>query len=135
MAVEGRDPASEKRAEIHPANGELVVLAPALGKSKGEPASETLAKARREVGIDGYPAGTREALIERLSTEISAERRAVLRRGDVAKIVNSAINAEFARQGKALNRAERRDLVTDLMQELYVAPDAPPVAITRRQLD
>ena len=66
----------------------------------------------------------REELIARLTVEIRPERRTQLTRGDLAKIVDAAVQAYFIRFALDANPLERRDLVTAIMQALLVAPGA-----------
>ncbi|HVC56236.1 MAG TPA: CpaF family protein [Stellaceae bacterium] len=60
----------------------------------------------------------REELSARLGAEIRPERRALLSRGDLAKIVDAAVQAYFVRHGMDANPIGRRDLVTDVIQTL-----------------
>src|SRR5437660_8229925 len=60
----------------------------------------------------------REELSARLGAEIRPERRALLSRGDLAKIVDAAVQAYFVRHAMDANPLSRRDLVTDIMQTL-----------------
>jgi pilus assembly protein CpaF len=60
----------------------------------------------------------REELSARLGAEIRPERRALLSRGDLAKIVDAAVQAYFVRHAIDTNPLSRRDLVTDIMQTL-----------------
>src|SRR5437763_2977149 len=60
----------------------------------------------------------REELSARLGAEIRPERRAMLTRGDLAKIVDAAVQAYFVRHAMDANPLARRDLVTDIMQTL-----------------
>jgi len=54
----------------------------------------------------------------RLSAEIRPERRALLSRSDLAKLVSGAVQAYFVRHAIEANPLARRDLVTDIMQAL-----------------
>src|SRR5690348_17107881 len=65
----------------------------------------------------------REELSARLGAEIRPERRALLSRGDLAKIVDAAVQAYFVRHAIDANPLARRDLITDILQSL-IAPDA-----------
>src|SRR5205809_7588650 len=67
----------------------------------------------------------REELVARLSAEIRPERRALLSRSDLAKLVSGAVQAYFVRHAIESNPLSRRDLVTDVMQAL-IAPDPTP---------
>jgi pilus assembly protein CpaF len=78
----------------------------------------------------------REQLAARLKAEIRPERRHLLGRGELAKLVDAAIQAYLLRHAVEANALERRDLVTALMQELLSpsASDAEldPAAAQRR---
>jgi len=65
----------------------------------------------------------REELSARLGAEIRPERRAMLTRGDLAKIVDAAVQAYFVRHAMDANPLARRDLITDILQTL-ITPDA-----------
>ena len=60
----------------------------------------------------------REELVARLSAEIRPERRALLSRSDLAKLVSGAVQAYFVRHAVEASALARRDLVTDIMQTL-----------------
>src|SRR2546430_14610591 len=60
----------------------------------------------------------REELSARLGAEIRPERRAMLTRGDLAKIVDAAVQAYFVRHAMDANPLARRDLITDILQTL-----------------
>src|SRR5437763_505304 len=64
----------------------------------------------------------REELSARLGAEIRPERRAMLTRGDLAKIVDAAVQAYFVRHAMDANPLARRDLITDILQTL-IAPE------------
>ena len=68
--------------------------------------------------IEDRLATAKEQLIGRLSTEIRPERRALLSRGELAKLVDAAVQAYFVRNGVDPNPLARRDLVTAIMQAL-----------------
>jgi pilus assembly protein CpaF len=68
--------------------------------------------------IEERLAQAREQLIARLSTEIRPERRALLSRGELAKLVDAAVQAYFVRHSVDPNPLARRDLVTEIMQAL-----------------
>ncbi|MGC2413792.1 MAG: CpaF family protein [Stellaceae bacterium] len=65
----------------------------------------------------------REELSARLGAEIRPERRALLTRGDLAKIVDAAVQAYFVRHAMEANPLARRDLITDILQTL-ITPEA-----------
>ena len=72
----------------------------------------------QESSIEERLAIAREELSARLGAEIRPERRALLSRGDLAKIVDAAVQAYFVRHAIDANPLARRDLVTDIMQTL-----------------
>jgi len=71
-----------------------------------------------EATMEERLAVAREELSARLGAEIRPERRALLSRGDLAKIVDAAVQAYFVRHGMDANPLARRDLVTDVLQSL-----------------
>ncbi len=83
-----------------------------------------------EQTIEERLAIAREELSARLGAEIRPERRALLSRGDLAKIVDAAVQAYFVRHGMEANPLSRRDLVTDIMQTL-LTPGGGDVANRR----
>jgi pilus assembly protein CpaF len=74
----------------------------------------------------------REELSARLGAEIRPERRALLTRGDLAKIVDAAVQAYFVRHAMEANPLARRDLITDILQTL-ITPDAADAGRGRNQ--
>ena len=75
--------------------------------------------ARREV-----LAAAKVALSTRLSSEILPERRSLLSRGELAKLVDAAVQAHFVRNAINADPLARRDLVTTILHEL-LNPGAP----------
>jgi pilus assembly protein CpaF len=78
----------------------------------------------------------REQLLSRLRTEIRPERRRLLNRSELAKLVDGAVQSYLPRHGIEANALERRDLVTALLQSLLnpnqPEPEADPGAAQRR---
>jgi pilus assembly protein CpaF len=62
----------------------------------------------------------REELSARLGAEIKPERRTLLSRGDLAKVVDAAVQAYFIRHAIDPNPLARRDLITDILQMLII---------------
>jgi pilus assembly protein CpaF len=73
---------------------------------------------QEETSLEERLAIAREELSARLGAEIRPERRSLLSRGDLAKIVDAAVQAYFVRHAIDANPLARRDLVTDIMQTL-----------------
>ena len=107
------------------------------GRVDGEAPAETTDAAAAEGATPAPPklapgapmeehlAVAREELIARLGAEIKPERRKMLSRSDLAKLVSGAVQAYFVRHAIEANPLSRRDLVTDVMQAL-IAPDPTP---------
>ncbi|HEU0218682.1 MAG TPA: ATPase, T2SS/T4P/T4SS family [Stellaceae bacterium] len=66
----------------------------------------------------------RAQLISRLSGEIRPERRSLLSRGELAKLVDAAVQAHFVRNAINADPLARRDLVTAILHEL-LNPGSP----------
>jgi pilus assembly protein CpaF len=60
----------------------------------------------------------KEQLIARLSAEVRPERRSLLSRGELAKVVDAAVQAHLVRHGIDANPLDRRDLVTAIIEGL-----------------
>src|SRR5260221_608863 len=69
-------------------------------------------------------AAAREELMARLAAEISPGRKSVLNRSDLAKLVNSAVQAYFGNRAISLDPLKHRNFVTELIEAL-VGPAAP----------
>ena len=93
--------------------------------SAAEGAAPTLPRAAPGAPMEEHLAVAREELIARLGAEIKPERRKLLSRSDLAKLVSGAVQAYFVRHAIEANPLSRRDLVTDVMQAL-IAPDPTP---------
>jgi len=104
-------PAQQQPQAEQPAGPALQAAAPA------EPTAP-------RVSIEERLTAAREELIARLTVEIRPERRTQLTRGDLAKIVDAAVQAYFIRFALDANPLERRDLVTAIMQALLVTSGA-----------
>jgi pilus assembly protein CpaF len=59
-----------------------------------------------------------EQLIARLNAEVRPERRNLLSRGELAKVVDAAVQAHLIRNGIDANPLDRRDLVTNIIEVL-----------------
>ncbi len=67
----------------------------------------------------------REELLARLTGELSPERISILSRGELAKVVDAAVQAHFVRKGAEADPIVRRDLITALIKGL-LDPDKTP---------
>ena len=95
-------------------------MATAEPKEGGESLDEKLAIAKSE-------------LIARLSGEIRPERRSLLSRGELAKLVDAAVQAHFVRYALNADPIARRDLVTAVLQELLNPGSPDPEAQGHRR--
>jgi pilus assembly protein CpaF len=75
----------------------------------------------------------RANLIARLSSEIRPERRSLLSRGELAKLVDAAVQAHFVRNAINADPLARRDLVTAILQELLNPGTPDPDAAGNRR--
>ena len=95
-----------------------------------EAISETVPEEKPEVSVEDRIAIAREELAARLGAEISPERRSVISRRDLAKIVSAAVHAYVTRKAIKLDPLARRDLVTEIMQTLLASGESPAL-VTR----
>src|SRR6202007_491443 len=70
----------------------------------------------------------REELLARLTGELSPERISILSRGELAKVVDAAIQAHFVRNGVEADQIVRRDLITALIKGLLEPKNTQPGA-------
>ena len=135
-------PRDEAQAEIMPEP----VFAPLI-ETAPEPASEapkvalaarpdTAAappNAQQPPPIEQKLTAAREQLIARLSSEIRPERRSLLSRGELAKLVDAAVQAHFVRNSINADPLTRRDLVTAILQELLTPGKPDPESLGNRR--
>jgi pilus assembly protein CpaF len=75
------------------------------------------------LSIEDGLARARDELTERLGAEIRPERRALLSRGDLANMVEAAVQAYWVRHAIDAGAVARRDLVAEIMQRLATPGD------------
>jgi pilus assembly protein CpaF len=126
----GESDVAEKPAPPPPPENVAAPTAPAPPSAPAVPATSPVpANPPAPVAASPQPAASptslqehltvaREELVARLSAEIRPERRALLSRSDLAKLVSGAVQAYFVRHAIEANPLARRDLVTDIMQAL-----------------
>jgi pilus assembly protein CpaF len=73
-------------------------------------------------------------LSARLGGEIRPERRSLLSRGELAKLVDAAVQAHFVRNSINADPLARRDLVTAILQELLNPSTTDPEAASNRRM-
>jgi len=95
---------------------------PAVPSATTTPAPVPPAASITSASPEDALAVAREELVARLSAEIRPERRALLSRSDLAKLVSGAVQAYFVRHAIESNPLARRDLITDIMQSLITGP-------------
>src|SRR6202049_1850741 len=88
-------------------------------------AAAVAAKTAPGAPMEEHLAVAREELIARLGAKIKPQRRKMLSRSDLTKLVSGAVQAYFVRHAIEANPLSRRDLVSDIMQAL-IAPDPTP---------
>jgi len=96
--------------------------APSIAPASNIPAPIPPAASTAPVSAEDALTVAREELVARLSAEIRPERRALLSRSDLAKLVSGAVQAYFVRHAIESNPLSRRDLITDIMQALITGP-------------
>src|SRR6202045_2018935 len=67
----------------------------------------------------------REELLARLTGELSPERISILSRGELAKVVDAAVQAHYVRKGVEPDPIVRRDLITALIKGLLQTDKSP----------
>jgi pilus assembly protein CpaF len=123
------------RPQREPANGAAAEkggepLRPAfLTRPQAAPAPESDSAG----SIDSKLADAQTQLIARLSAEIRPERRSLLSRGELAKLVDAAVQAYFVRHAVNADPLARRDLVTAILQELLSPGISDPDAVGNRR--
>jgi pilus assembly protein CpaF len=94
----------------------------------------TPAPAAAERGsLDDRLVAAKTQLIARLSSEIRPERRSLLSRGELAKLVDAAVQAHFVRNSFNTDPLARRDLVTAILHELLNPGTVDPEALSNRR--
>ncbi len=83
--------------------------------------------------IDDKLTAAKIQLIARLAGEIRPERRSLLSRGELAKLVDAAVQAHFVRNAINADPLARRDLVTTILQELLNPGTPDPEALGNRR--
>jgi pilus assembly protein CpaF len=99
-------------------------LQPTLSPRPPQTGGETLEQKLEAAGAQ---------LIARLSGEIRPERRSLLSRGELAKLVDAAVQAHFVRNAINADPLARRDLVTAILQELLNPGTPDPEALGHRR--
>src|SRR5436853_7665011 len=115
-------PAAENAAAPPPTPAMPEAGAPPIAPASNIPAPIPPAASTAPVSAEDALTVAREELVARLSAEIRPERRALLSRSDLAKLVSGAVQAYFVRHAIEANPLARRDLVTDIMQALITTP-------------
>ncbi len=90
----------------------------------GRPAAPPAPPSDDATSLDAKLTEAREQLAARLGAEIRPERRSLLSRGELAKLVDAAVQAYFVRNSINADPLARRDLVTAILQEL-LSPGTP----------
>jgi pilus assembly protein CpaF len=125
--VQGAKSTVTHTAQRHPAVPAVLQAKP---EKRPSPSDSELASPDRffRVGVE---------LTDRLSTEISSDQRAILRRRELSKIVGSAVDNYLTRHAINANAIERRNLITNILQAL-LAPagnEAASASLRNRQVE
>src|SRR6266568_8173593 len=127
-----------------PRTAELEARIAGLAARRGKYANLTVLRApRREPAVPAPEAKPEPAspdhlsvacveLIDRLSTELSSERRAILSRGELAQIAGSAIDAYLTNHVIVANAIARRDLTTRIVQGIMALRGHGPASTKLR---
>jgi pilus assembly protein CpaF len=91
------------------------------------------ARAESSNPLEDKLTAAREQLVTRLANEIRPERRTLLSRGELAKLVDAAVQAHFVRNSVNADPLARRDLVTQILQELLTPAAPDPDAMGNRR--
>ncbi len=121
----GESDVPEQPAAAPPDNAAVPATAPAapaISADATAPAVAPSPTAAPPSSLQEHLVVAREELVARLSAEIRPERRALLSRSDLAKLVSGAVQAYFVRHAIEANPLARRDLVTDIMHALITTP-------------
>jgi pilus assembly protein CpaF len=105
-----------------PPTGPAAPAVPAAPPNPAAPVATSPQPTAPPTSLQEHLTVAREELVARLSAEIRPERRALLSRSDLAKLVSGAVQAYFVRHAIEANPLARRDLVTDIMQALITTP-------------
>src|SRR5256885_10667787 len=99
--------------------------APSIAPASNIPAPIPPAASTAPVSAEDALTVAREELVARLSAEIRPERRALLNRSDLAKLVRGAVQAYFVRHAIESHPLSRRHLVTGTNQALLTGHGPP----------
>jgi pilus assembly protein CpaF len=111
-----------RRAQLSP-NGPDISPPPAAHEAK--PPAPATAEAPPDLPDEDRALLAREELLNHLMEEVSPERVAILSRGELAKVVEAAVQAYCVRNGFEFDPITRRDLITALMKRLLEPPGTP----------
>jgi pilus assembly protein CpaF len=101
--------------------------AEAIADAAPIPAAAPAAAAPPELTDEDRLLLAQEELYARLTAELSSERLSILSRGELAKVVDAAVQAYFARNRAEVDPVARRNLITALIKGL-LEPNKPSVA-------
>jgi pilus assembly protein CpaF len=111
--------ALDSRIAVLSARRAAVVEAPAAAPPPPAPPSPiTPVEVPADLPREDRLLAAKEQLIARLSAEVRPERRSLLSRGELAKVVDAAVQAFLVRHGIDANPLDRRDLVTSIIEDL-----------------
>src|SRR5204862_2452210 len=91
---------------------------PAALANSAAPVATSAQTAAPPTSLQEHLTVAREELVARLSAEIRPERRALLSRSDLAKLVSGAGEEYFVRHAIVASTSDRRESVTDILLAL-----------------
>jgi pilus assembly protein CpaF len=130
---------AEVEAEVESQPAPILVRPAAVSERVGTAIPPRLEAAPRTpasaggTSLEDKLVAARSHLIARLGSEIRPERRSLLSRGELAKLVDAAVQAHFVRNSINADPLARRDLVTAILQELLNPGTPDPEAAGNRR--
>src|SRR5262245_870930 len=113
---------------LEPATAAVSAPEPVLELANARAAAPAPVISASEVSEEDRLLLAREELLARLTAELSSERISILSRGELAKVVDAAVQAYFVRNGLELDPITRRDMITELIKGLLEPSKGGPVS-------
>ncbi|HWB47723.1 MAG TPA: CpaF family protein [Stellaceae bacterium] len=128
-------PAALSPPTVRPAAPAPVVSSPAPPPPDmaSRPLPNAPAGSAADGSLEGQLQAARAQVTARLTGEIRPERRSLLSRGELAKLVDAAVQAHFVRNAINADPLARRDLVTQILQELLNPGTPDPETLSNRR--
>jgi pilus assembly protein CpaF len=111
-------PEPDKGSAVLPGNTRAAVFDVAPASAPKTPPAAASPASPSDLSDEDRFLLVREELLARLTSELSPERISILSRGELAKVVDAAVQAHFVRNGVEADPIARRDLITGLIKAL-----------------